>query len=172
MTFLSDQHRRALRRPVIASTVGTTIEWDDFFLCSFATGLVFAKLYFPQAAMIAERSTWRRGHRRGTTPVGLERNAVVDLLPDRQAETLATWLREDPGVAVIARADGPRQGAPDAVQVADRWHLLRNLGAAVHALGGLPEPDRAFIDALLAETLDRNTVAARVREHFKTAGRG
>ncbi len=39
-------------------------------------------------------------------------------------------------------------------------------------LGGLPEPDRAFIDALLAETLDRNTVSARVRERFKTAGRG
>ena len=40
-------------------------------------------------------------------------------------------------------------------------------------LGGLPEPDRAFIDALLAETLDRETVAARVREHFRTAaGRG
>jgi hypothetical protein len=36
----------------------------------------------------------------------------------------------------------------------------------------LPEPDRAFIDALLAETLDRETVVARVREHFKKAGRG
>jgi hypothetical protein len=39
-------------------------------------------------------------------------------------------------------------------------------------LGSLPEPDRGFIDALLAETLDRDTVAARVREHFKTTGRG
>jgi hypothetical protein len=39
-------------------------------------------------------------------------------------------------------------------------------------LGGLSEPDRAFIDALLTETLDRDTVAARVREHFRTAGRG
>ena len=39
-------------------------------------------------------------------------------------------------------------------------------------LGSLPEPDRGFIDALLAETLDRDTVAARAREHFKTAGRG
>jgi hypothetical protein len=39
-------------------------------------------------------------------------------------------------------------------------------------LGSLPEPDRAFIDALLAETLDRETVAARVREHFRKAGRG
>ena len=90
----------------------------------------------------------RDGHRYGTALVDLERNTVVDLLPDRQAETLAVWLRLHPGVAVIARdlaetqsgcgwagayADGARQGAPDAAQVADRWHLLRNLGDAVHA---------------------------------------
>src|SRR5271169_6464378 len=41
------EHRGQLRRAVIASTIGTTIEWYDFFLYSTVTGLVFAKLYFP-----------------------------------------------------------------------------------------------------------------------------
>ena len=62
----------------------------------------------------------------------LKGRRVVDLLPDRAATTLASWLQAHPGVEIIARdrstkfARGASLGAPDAVQVADRWHLLAN----------------------------------------------
>lgn len=85
---------------------------------------------------------WRRGQRYGTIICDLERNRVLDLLPDRNADSVARWLKRWPGIKVIARdraglyADGARRGAPGAVQVADRWHLLNSLGEALrHAVG-------------------------------------
>src|SRR5882724_10375874 len=49
LAISEQEHRRQLRRAVIASTVGTAIEWYDFFLYSTVTGLVFAKLFFPKS---------------------------------------------------------------------------------------------------------------------------
>jgi transposase len=74
--------------------------------------------------------------------VDLERRQPIKLLPDRTAESLAAWLREHPGIDVISRdragayADGARQGAPDAVQVADRFHLLANVGELLERVLG------------------------------------
>jgi transposase len=76
----------------------------------------------------------RRGKVFGTILVDFEKHWVVDLLEERTAEVLAQWLKHHPGVEIISRdrsteyASGAMLGAPSAVQVADRWHLLKNLG--------------------------------------------
>ncbi len=76
---------------------------------------------------------FRRGRSYGSILVDLERHQVVDLLPDRSGSGFAVWLRAHPGIQIISRdrsgdyAEGARQGAPRAVQVAERFHLLRNL---------------------------------------------
>ncbi len=93
----------------------------------------------------------RKSRTYGTIVVDLERRRVADLLPDRKSATVAEWLRQRPGVEIVARdrsteyARAVGIGAPGAVQVADRWHLLANMRQAlerwlhtVHPSAGIP----------------------------------
>jgi transposase len=83
---------------------------------------------------------FRRGRRYGTLLVDLERRSPIDLLPDREAETLSAWLKAHPGIEIVTRdrsktyACAITEGAPTAVQVADRWHLLNNLRETLEKL--------------------------------------
>lgn len=73
---------------------------------------------------------WRKGHRYGSILCDLERRKVIDLLPDREPATVEAWLIEHPSVEIVSRDRGGgyglavANGRPEAVQVADRWHLL------------------------------------------------
>ena len=92
---------------------------------------------------------WRKGQRYGTILCDLERGKVIDLLPDRSADSTGAWLRAHPGIEIVSRdraslyAEAASKAAPHAVQVADRWHLLRNL---TEALVSVLAPHHRVID--------------------------
>ncbi|HEX5300983.1 MAG TPA: ISL3 family transposase [Streptosporangiaceae bacterium] len=95
---------------------------------------------------------FRRGRAYGTVLIDMETGQVIGVLPDRETGTVKKWLEDHPGAAVICRdraagyGSACSQGAPDAIQVADRWHLLHNLSdrvrqAAAAALAGHQHED-------------------------------
>ena len=94
----------------------------------------------PPQVLGVDEWAWRRGQRYGTILVNLEDHQVLDLLPERSADTVAQWLAQHPTVTIVCRdrsalyADGIRRGAPHAVQVVDRFHLVKNLREAIEAL--------------------------------------
>ena len=135
-----------------------------------------------EAASVIGIDDWakRKGQRYGTIVVDLERHRVVELLEDRESDTVAAWLRTQPQIHTVARdrsmqyAQGISEGAPHAVQVADRWHLLKNLSETVERIlqDLLPRMKRQIVSAYdkaprgqfpRAETDLERQAASRVR---------
>ncbi len=124
---------------------------------------------------------WCKGQSYGTILVDLEKHQVIDLLPDRSSESLAEWLKANPGVEIISRdrapvyIDGATEGSPKATQVADRWHLLKNLGDHLkkaldkysECLYAAPEP--LALSAPIAEPVSEDSIPV---EPEKLASKG
>jgi transposase len=88
----------------------------------------------PPTVIGVDEFAFRKGRRYGTLVVDLERHTPIAVLPDAQVATVAAWLKQHPQLATITRdragafAEAAAQGAPQATQVADRWHLAKNAG--------------------------------------------
>jgi transposase len=107
--------------------------------------------------------SFRRGRIFGTILVDLEKHQVVDVLEDRDSTSFATWLKAHPGVEIISRdrgqiyAQGATEGAPDAVQVADRWHILKNLADAVE--NWLRRHSKHLNEPVINNQIDQNSLS-------------
>jgi transposase len=101
---------------------------------------------------------YRKGQIYGTILVDLEKHRVLSLLPDREAETLSQWLKAHPGIEIISRdrsktyKQGTERGAPGAIQVADRFHLLQNLGQALERLFNQHTQDIKIVEKAVFHT--------------------
>ncbi len=101
---------------------------------------------------------WKRGQRYGTLVCDLEQRRIVDLLPDREPATIEAWLAAHPEITFVSRDRGGGYGqattkaAPQAVQVADRWHLMENASAAF--LDGVRRSMRSIREVLNATVIN------------------
>lgn len=105
---------------------------------------------------------WRKGRKYGTILVDLERHQPIAVLADRKAETLAEWLTQHPGVKVLSRdrsttyKKGMSQGCPEALQVADRFHLVQNLGEILEQVFSPYQKELKLLEQRQRQTLVRD----------------
>jgi len=121
---------------------------------------------------------WRKGCTYGTIIVDLERRKAIDLLPDREAATLTDWLFARPSVETVARdrsityRNGIIMGRPYATQVADRWHLLSNLGDALERMIERLLRQRKTVLRVFPEADNIEPEVSAARKTFETIGDG
>jgi transposase len=114
----------------LAGQLGLSISRDSLLRLVQRTPL---PTYFPPRVVGTDDWSRRRGHHFGSIVVDLERQQPLALLPDRQPATVIAWLQRHPTIEVVSRdradgyAEAIRRGAPHVQQIADRWHLLKNL---------------------------------------------
>jgi transposase len=126
---------------------------------------------WPLRAVGIDDWAWRRGYQYGTVVCDLERHRIVALLPDRQADTAAAWLRGHPAIDFIARdrgasySEAASKGAPQAIQVADRWHLVENASAAF--LDVVRQHIRAIREVLASTAIDPSVLTKAERRQWE-----
>jgi transposase len=114
---------------------------------------------------------WRRNHRYASIVCNLERRRIVTLLPDREPATAQAWFAGHPTIAIIARDRGGGYGEaaaralPDAVQVADRWHLMENASRAF--LDAVRKSMRQIRSAIGATTINAKLLTAAERLQYE-----
>lgn len=120
----------------LAKIVSLPVSSDTLLRLVRAVGVAEPERPPPQVLGIDDFAL-RKGQKYATILVDLERQHLVDLLPDREKGTVVAWLKAHPGVKVVSRdrggayAEAVREATPQAIQVADRFHLAQNLGETV-----------------------------------------
>ncbi len=125
------------------------------------------------SVVVAGIDDWafRKNHRYGTIVCDLERRRIVALLPDRETATVRAWLSEHPEIRVVSRDRGGGYGEatakalPDALQVADRWHLMENASAAF--LGAVRRSMRLIRAAIGTTTINPELLTCAERLQYQ-----
>jgi transposase len=125
----------------------------------------------PPRAIGIDDWAWKRNHRYGTLICDLERRRTISLLPDREPATAQAWLATQPQIEVVTRDRGgayalaAARALPDAMQVADRWHLMENASQAF--LAATRSSMRQIREALGAATIDPTLLTAAEKLQYE-----
>jgi transposase len=127
--------------------------------------------FHPPRAVGIDDWAWKRNHRYGTLICDLERRRTIALLPDREPATAQAWLGAQPQIEIVTRDRGgayalaAARALPDAVQIADRWHLMENASQAF--LAATRACMRQIRSALGAATIDPRLLTAAERLQYE-----